>query len=265
MTELTLFMVDLAREAGRLLCGHFERGKTESSLKADYSLVTQADRDADELITQSIQEAFSQDLIISEESKTQLQARISAEDPKIIWVIDPLDGTTNFSLGLHYWGTLIARLEGGQPAQAVMYFPIMDELYTVHKNQGAYLNGEKLHVVPPDPDRPAPFFSCCSRTFRNYDVRIPYKARILGSAAYSLSAVARGIALLGFEATPKIWDIAAPWLLVQEAGGVIETLDGSKPFPLVAGKDYTHQSYPTFAAATLKLADKARQGIRPKT
>ena len=76
--------------------------------------------------------------------------------------------------------------------------------------------------------------------------------------------VARGVSLLAFEATPKIWDIAAPWLLVQEAGGVIETLDGSQPFPLKPDIDYARQNYPTLAAATSDLAIRAHQQIIPK-
>jgi myo-inositol-1(or 4)-monophosphatase len=257
-------MVDLTRETGRMLSENFHHDDSEPSLKADHSLVTQADREADELILHAIQERFPGETIISEELNPQLKDGESLDDLETIWVVDPLDGTTNFSLGLHYWGTLIARIERGWPAEAVMYFPLLDELFSAQKGQRALLNGQQIHVEPPDPRRPVSFFACCSRTFRNYEVSLPYKARILGSAAYSLSAVARGVALLAFEATPKIWDIAAPWLLVQEAGGIIWTLDGSQPFPLNEGTDYSRQSYPTLAAATQKLAQKARRSITPK-
>jgi myo-inositol-1(or 4)-monophosphatase len=73
--------------------------------------------------------------------------------------------------------------------------------------------------------------------------------------------VARGIAVLGFEATPKIWDITGSWLLVEEAGGTIETLQGSEPFPLETAMDFAGMDFPTLASATPQLASKAREQI----
>ncbi len=70
--------------------------------------------------------------------------------------------------------------------------------------------------------------------------------------------------MLGFQAAPKIWDIAGSWLVVKEAGGVVETYDHSKPFPLVVLEDYNRQIYPTIAAANPKLLVKAREWIQPK-
>ena len=159
---------------------------------------------------------------------------------------------------------LLARLVNGWPEQAVMFFPAVDELYYSQRGQGAYLNHSLLRVKPPEANRPLSFFACCSRTHRHYQVGVPYKTRILGSAAYTLSTVAHSTAILGFEATAKIWDLAAPWLIVQEAGGVIETLDGSQPFPLSAGVDYSSRSFPILAAANAQVAQRAHQQIIPK-
>jgi myo-inositol-1(or 4)-monophosphatase len=72
------------------------------------------------------------------------------------------------------------------------------------------------------------------------------------------------MAVLSFEVTPKIWDIAAAWLLVQEAGGVMNTYDGAMPFPVVPGKDYANQIFTTLGAATPELAVKAPKQIQPK-
>lgn len=143
-------------------------------------------------------------------------------------------------------------------------FSLIQELYTAERGQGALFNGDRIHVRLPDSSNPMSFFACCSRTYRQYYVSIQYKARILGSAAYTYCMVARGMAVLGFEATPKIWDIAAVWLLVQEAGGVIGSLDGGSPFPLAAGIDYAQVNYPTLAAATPGLLSMARSQIQPK-
>lgn len=254
------FAIQTSRKAGRLLLDYFQPSGTQADLKADHSVVTEADIAADKMIAKDIQASYPTDRIISEE----LQTSIPDYTGKNVWIVDPLDGTTNFSLGLPIWGVLIALTVDGWPELASLYFPAIDELYTAQRGQGSYLNGKQITVQPPDPKKPWSFFSCCSRTFRNYTVNIPYKTRILGSAAYSLCCVARGIALLGFEATPKIWDIAGAWLLVQEAGGVIDPYDDSAPFPLIPGKDYSRQDYPTLAAATPQLISKAHSQINPK-
>jgi myo-inositol-1(or 4)-monophosphatase len=145
-----------------------------------------------------------------------------------------------------------------------VYFPLLDELYTAQLGRGAFLNGEPIQVKPPTPDQPTAFFACCGRTHRHYTVSVPYKPRILGSAAYSLCAVARGAAVLGFETTPKLWDLAAAWLVLQQAGGAVETYAGSQPFPLQNGLDYSQLPYPTLFAATPGLLSRGREWIQPK-
>ncbi len=181
-----------------------------------------------------------------------------------VWIVDPLDGTTNFSLGLHVWGVLITRLQASQPEMTVHYFPLLDELYAAQHGQGAWLNGNPIHTRPPDPDRPYGFFACCSRTHRRYQISIPYKPRILGSAAYTFCMLARGTALIGLEVTPKIWDIAGAWLLIQEAGGCIQPLEGSAPFPIGAEIAYNQANFPTLGTATPELMEFARTKISPK-
>jgi myo-inositol-1(or 4)-monophosphatase len=265
MDDSLTFATQLARETGQLLLGYFNSNHLHTHRKEDHSLVTDADIAADQLIKEAIQKRYPDDWILSEElHPSYVRQKPLAGKQVGVWIIDPLDGTTNFSLGLHYWGILIARIMVGQPQMAVMYFPLLDELYTAQRGQGAYLNASHIQVEPPDPTRPWTFFSCCSRTHRRYHISIPYKTRILGSAGYSLCAVARGTALISFEATPKIWDLAAGWLLINEAGGIIETIDQSQPFPLKTDVDYSRQSYPTLASATPELAARARLQILPK-
>ena len=254
------YAIQLALEVGKLLLGYFQSNELQAELKSDHSVVTQADLEADQVIKAAIRGQFPDELLLSEEQQLGEAAAEMTTD-RAVWIIDPLDGTTNFSLGLHYWGVLLARLVNGWPEQAVMFFPAVDELYYSQRGQGAYLNHSLLRVKPPEANRPLSFFACCSRTHRHYQVGVPYKTRILGSAAYTLSTVAHSTAILGFEATAKIWDLAAPWLIVQEAGGVIETLDGSQPFPLRAGVDYSSRSFPILAAANAQVAQRAHQQI----
>ena len=254
------FTVQTAREAGQLLLEYYHSATLRSQLKPDKTLVTEADVASDNLISQAIQKSYPGDLLLSEELQTTL-----SDDPTghAIWVIDPLDGTTNFSLGLAFWGVLIARLEKGFPILAAMYFPVLDELYTVQKGSGAWLNGDPLLIDSPRQQMPITFFSCCSRTFRRFRVSVPYKTRILGSAAYTLCSIARGASLLGFETTCKIWDFSGGWLLVQEAGGQVETFDLQRPFPLQHGINYAKKSFPIISASTSELIAQARQQIVP--
>jgi len=258
------FTINLAHQAGDLLQSYFERTNLAIRRKADQSIVTDADIAADELISTALKNAFPDDLLLSEELSPTASGESGSSQP-YLWIIDPLDGTTNFSLGLYYWGVLITRLQAGYPVLTVMYFPLVNELYAAQSGQGASLNGQSLVITSPDPENHSTFFSCCSRTHKRYQVNIPYKSRILGSAAYSQCAVARGIALVSFEATPKIWDIAGGWLLVQEAGGAVATLDGSQPFPVQLNRSYARQNFPTLAAASPTLLQRSHNQIVPRT
>lgn len=264
MTAPLQFAVSLARQAGDLLLDFFQHSDLKTNFKPDHSVVTEADLAADELISKAIREQYPGDLLLSEETLTRYPNGTNLTLHPL-WIIDPLDGTTNFSLGLHFWGISIARLVEGRPEAAVLYFPLIKEIYTAERGRGASLNDKPIHIQSPRVEYPLPFFACCSRTFRQYNVEVPYKIRILGSACYTFCAVARGIAVLGFEATPKIWDITGAWLLVEEAGGTIETLHGSEPFPLETAMDFVGMDFPTLAAATPQFASKAREQIHPRS
>jgi myo-inositol-1(or 4)-monophosphatase len=257
------FAIKLARQTGALLLNYYHSKNLATRLKADGSAITEADIAADDLITTSIQNHFPENRLISEEHRPALTQN-ELEPERDVWVVDPLDGTTNFSLGLPIWGVILSLLTGGWPEMAVIYFPVLDELYSVQRGNGAYLNGARLQIKPPNSKHPLSYFSCCSRTHQDYRVSVPYKTRILGSAGYSMCAVAKSIAIVAFEATPKIWDIAAGWLLVSEAGGTIETLDNSQPFPLKADFDYSVKNFPTLAAANQGVIARAHQQIVPK-
>ncbi len=250
------FVTDLAKETGALLTNYFEMDGLPGRLKADHSLVTKADLEADKLIRKAIQKKYPLDGILSEEGDT-----FYPDGHPHVWVVDPLDGTTNFSLGLHYWGVSIARFEEGHPQSAVLYFPIIDECYVAQRGEGLELNGNQCHVPDPQHHAPTSFFAHCSRTPKQYQINIPYKTRSLGAAAYHLCAVAKGSAIIALETTPKIWDIAGAWLVVQEAGGSITTLEGGNPFPAHPGLEYGDKPFVTLAAATPSHLAQAQKGL----
>lgn len=256
------FAVETVKFAGDLLVERYFNTEKDISLKSDGTLVTGADLEIDEIIRTRIAQEYPQDYIYSEEIPYKTGDTL---EPLHLWVLDPIDGTTNFALGLSIWGVLLARLENGLPELAAMYFPLLGELYTVQRGTGAYLNGKRIYTKPPSADQPYSFFACCSRTFRHYQVSIRYKARILGSAAYSFCCLARGAAVIAFESTPKIWDIAGPWLLVEEAKGAIDTLESASPFPFHPQSTPFNQVFPTLAAASPQDLEKARAQIKPKS
>ena len=253
------FAAHLAQETGQLLKNYFHSSNLQTSLKADRTVVTEADLAADDMIRQAIEAAYPNDRLLTEESDTLVDG---IDTP--VWVIDPLDGTSNFSLGLPIWGVSIARLVNGFPQIGVLYFPVMDELLTAERGKGAALNGQPLKTRPASEHPPYTFFVCCSRTYKRYNVTLRYKTRILGASSYDYAAVARSSAMLGFQASPKIWDLAAGWLILQEAGAVVETFEGPAPFPLKAGVEYNHYSFSLVMGADRSAADKVRQGIQKR-
>ena len=260
MPDTIEFASGLARDTGEMLVEHFCKADFDETLKIDNSIVTEADLAADRVIHNAIREKFPNDYILSEE----VHSISPIEHNNPIWIIDPIDGTTNFSLGLHIWGVLITKLIRGWPVLTAMYFPMLKELFTAQKGAGAYLNNQPIYIKEPNPKKGTAFFVCCSRTHREYHVTVPYKTRILGSAAYSFCNIARGTAAVAFEAKSKVWDIAGAWLLVREAGGVIDSYDGPLPFPFRSGIEYQDQNFPTIAAANSHLLDLTRNQIKPK-
>jgi len=253
------FAESLAKQAGDLLTGYFKLSGITSTQKADRTVVTEADLAADALIKGAIHSAYPEDQILTEESG------IAQYQPgRPVWIIDPLDGTTNFSLGLHIWGVSIARLVDGYPDTAALYFPLFNELYSAQRGQGARLNRQPFHTPPEDAHGSTSFFTCCSRTFRRYHVGVRYKTRILGAAVYDFCCIARGAAIAGFQATTKIWDIAGGWLVLEEAGGFAMLHNGESPFPYVVQEGFQHTKYPTVMAASQALAEKVRSQLVPR-
>jgi len=242
---------------GKSLLALFKKGKNSGELKADHTLVTEADRQADQLIQKIIQEKFPGEGILSEENSTKFPAS------KHAWVIDPLDGTVNFSQGLHYWGISIAHLVNGQPEHGVVYFPAIDEMYTASRGGGAFFNGSPLSIEDGPRDEHFPLFVHCSRMHQRYRVKSRFKKRSLGAAAYHLCLVAKHTAALALESTTKLWDFAAGWLIIEEAGGAIRSLGEAQPFPAQPGTDYARKPYPILAASSVAVLSEAIAGITP--
>ncbi len=257
MTNPLTFATELARTTGQLLLRYYQSPNIHSELKPDRTILTEADLASDHAITTAIRKTFPDDHILSEENNTTYAGHTT-------WVIDPLDGTSNFAMGVHYWGVSIARIVNGWPDIAALCFPVFGEIFTALRGGGAFLNGTPIRADAVPYPRPVSFFTCDSRVFRRYQVEIPYKARILGSAAYNFCAVARGTSAVGFETLPRIWDIAASWLVLKEAGGALQSY-AEEPFPLKPGTDYKPIPFPILGAESEDMLAQAYSRITKKT
>ncbi|MCB0148782.1 MAG: inositol monophosphatase, partial [Caldilineaceae bacterium] len=172
--------------------------------KRDGTLVTATDLAIDRMIADRLAVTYPTHHVLSEEQTTSY-------DPgaDFTWVIDPVDGTTNFARGMPVWGVSVALLQHGQPVAGVVDFPMVQERFTTAAGAGAWRNGERIYTANNDLADDELLMMRCTRTDKLFDVRLPLKARIYGSAAYHLCKVADGSALAGIEATPKVWDLAA--------------------------------------------------------
>lgn len=241
MNKLVEFTRELGRQAGQQLLSW--SGRVDAGIKRDGSVITEADRSVDRYLCEQISARYPDHAILSEEGDTVYSGR------RTTWVIDPLDGTNNFAVGIVYWGCSIAIVQDGRPVIGVLTVPVLDAEFWAVEGQGAFLNGRRLGDPPPDLPENNSLMAICSRTWRYLDLNMPQKMRMLGSAAYDLAAVAQGLAVGCTQLRSHIWDLAAGWLILKEAGRAVgPLLPGSpEPFPMILGMDYADRTFP-FAA-----------------
>jgi myo-inositol-1(or 4)-monophosphatase len=258
-TTLT-FIQKLTQEVGDRLLSDFEEARVAIS-KDDGSLVTKSDRWADAYIKAALEKEFPEYGVLTEESNQTLGAQ------EYSWVVDPLDGTTNFARGIPIWGISIALLHQGTPIFGYVAMPpLRQNIYgwCDQNNSQAFFNGIQLHLpeISPDPNALGNyFFSSCSRSLEKMGrSQFPFKLRILGVASYNIVTVALGSTIGAIEATPKIWDIAAVWVILKAIGAIWipleKTLELSPEiFPLQSGKDYSQRNFPTLVVSHSQLVD----------
>jgi myo-inositol-1(or 4)-monophosphatase len=222
----------LAREAGALL-GTLVGTALDVRHKGDVDLVTRADRASEALIVAGIRERFPDHEILAEESGGAAALRAG----QTLWVVDPLDGTTNFAHGVPIWSVSIGVLRDGEPLAGIVYDPSREECFAAVRGGGAFLNGRRIHVSHATELGRAllvtgfPYDIRTSRAnnldhFARFMVR-SQAVRRLGSAALDLAWVAAGRFDAFWELKLHPWDLAAGLLLVTEAGGEVSRFDGT--------------------------------------
>jgi myo-inositol-1(or 4)-monophosphatase len=255
--QVLVFAESNTRQVGERLMQDF--GTVQAAEKADGSLVTQADQWADEELQRAIAHHFPEHGLLSEEGKHVFP---SAD---WCWVVDPVDGTTNFARGLPIWGISLGLLYKGTPVFGYVHFPPLNQSFYgywqgnsgLEMPQGAFLNGHSIHTSGDAPSANH-FFNLCARSTEVLRNPFPAKIRMLGAATYNLLTVAAGWSLGGVEATPKIWDIAAVWAIAQAAGATWVPLDQKSIFPLQPGQDYRQHPYPTLVVSRPELVEVFR-------
>ena len=229
MTDVAVFARQLARDAGALLSSRFSECH-QVEYKGTIDLVTEADRLSEALILKRIRTCFPDHGIVSEESSA------FNEKARLRWIIDPLDGTTNYAHGFPVFCVSIALEEEGKIVLGAVYDPMRDDLFFARRGGGATLNGKSLSVsTVSDLSRSllATGFPYDIRTSRennlNFFGAMAVQAQAIrraGAAALDLAYLAAGRFDGFWELKLKPWDTAAGCLLVSEAGGRVTDMDG---------------------------------------
>ncbi len=232
-------LIDRVAERQRADFGHMA-----SDVKDDGSLITACDRWSDATLVRGLAELFPGEGVLSEEGHKQVPGSSA------YWVVDPLDGTTNFAAGIPYWAISIARFEAGVPVLAILDVPPLRQRIVAIRGGGAWRNGKPLQP-PSIQSHSAGCASLCSRSIgvlqKLPDRRFPGKIRLLGVASLNLVSVAMGQTVAALEATPKIWDLAAAWLVLSELHCPVRWLQ-RQPGAIAAGTDLSHTDFPVLVA-----------------
>ena len=168
-------------------------------------------------------------------------------------MVDPLDGTTNFAAGIPYWSISVARFFDGKPQSSFLIIPTLKKKFVSIKGKGVWLNNKKID--PSQNNRQSECISLCSRSIKILQKKpnsvFPGKIRLLGVSSLNLTSVAMGQTFGAIESTPKIWDIAAAWLLLEELNCSIEWLE-TDPLNLVSGEDLSDVNFPLIACRSIE-------------
>lgn len=219
---------DVARKAGEMIREAFKQEKRVSTKSSMADLVTESDKKVEQLIISTVKDKFPTHSFIGEESVGDSCVLTD----NATWIIDPIDGTTNFVHRFPYIAVSIALLIQKQTVIGLIYNPILDQMYTARPGQGAYCNGEKLQVTQTrdlgqaivcaefGSSRDSKVLDSKFRSMRNI-IEQAHGLRTLGSAALHMCLCASGNIDAHFTFGIHIWDIAAGYLIVREAGGVV--------------------------------------------
>jgi myo-inositol-1(or 4)-monophosphatase len=261
-------MTQTALKAGRSLTRDFgEVQNLQVSMKGPADYVSNADRKAEEIVFQELSRVRPDWGFLMEE-----RGAIEGKDPQHRWIVDPLDGTTNFLHGIPMFAVSIALERDGEIVAGVVFNPATDELYSAEKGGGAFLNDRRIRVAARNKlneavfGTGAPFLGHGDHARFLYEIRHVMAEtsgiRRMGAASLDLAYVAAGRFDGFWERGLAPWDVAAGAILIREAGGFLSGLDGSKfdhvRGDIACGNETLHKAL----VGQLKLADTAYRSTR---
>lgn len=231
--DRTILAMDLAKKAGEEILRISQNNDLDIKEKGTKDVVTIADTKSEEIIVKGIEEIFPNDSIIAEENGTY-----HTTENEYTWVIDPLDGTSNFSRGIPFYCVSIGYMKDNKPMGGAIYIPCTKELFACERGKGSYCNNQKLHVSTIND------LSKCLTTI-GFNNRYPemtdwfseihknamenmYNVEKLFSTVISLCYVASGRIESHLELYCYLWDICVGSLLIEEAGGKVSA-ERNKP------------------------------------
>ena len=234
------YAVAWAKEVGKIQLSYFRGNDLGIQTKSNvYDVVTRADKESEAFLLDKIQKHYPGHAVLGEESGAH------AGTAEYRWVIDPLDGTNNYSQGLPVFTVSIGLQYRGETLLGVVYAPYLNELYTAIRGKGAFLNNVPIHVSDKtELDRSVlatgfPYDKGIHpvNNIDNLSRILPHLRGIrrMGSAAYDLCGVAAGVLDGYWELGLKLWDVCAGVLVVQVAGGHVEPFREDRGIAILAG------------------------------
>ena len=212
-------MIKASEKASKILIRDFgEIEKLQISVKGPSDFVSSADTKAEKIIISELTKAKKNYSILSEEGGSKINS-----DSKNVWIIAPIDGTTNFLHGVPHFAISIALKSENEIVSGVIYDPIKDEMFYAEKNNGAFFNNKRIKV-----SKKKNIQSCLFGTGGKEKIETDLITRKSGSAALDMAYVAAGRYDGYFQNNLNLWDIAAGIIIVKEAGGTINEINLSE-------------------------------------
>jgi len=212
-------MIKASEKASKILIRDFgEVEKLQISVKGPSDFVSNADTKAEKIIINELIKAKKNYSIISEEGGSKINL-----DSENVWIIDPIDGTTNFLHGVPHFAISIALKSNNEIVSGLIYDPIKDEMFYAEKDNGAFFNNQRIKV-----SKKKDIEGCLFGTGGKEKIEVDLITRKSGSAALDMAYVAAGRYDGYFQNNLNLWDIAAGIIIVKEAGGIINEINLSK-------------------------------------
>lgn len=245
-------LISALKASGKTLLEYFDKPVESRQKESQSSIVTAADFASDLMITRMIRDRFPEHNLISEETG------FSNNNSEYTWIIDPLDGTSNFASGIPWFGILISLFKNNEPYLGGAYLPVPDILYFAEKGKGAFRNNEPLNMMKKELRDSLIAFSVDytdDEAFLDKGLKI-YKYIVKNSrnirstnSLIDFIYVAEGKFGGCINLYTKIWDISGPGLIISEAGGIMKDIYGND-IQFSVGKDIVKKNFPIIAGST---------------